>query len=77
MLQKHFIKSVSFNQCFHNSEAATRGVLCKKVFLEISQNSQENACARVAILINLIFKYVVLKEKKITETNERLILLFF
>ena len=23
-------------------EAATRGVLCKKVFLEISQNSQEN-----------------------------------
>ena len=24
------------------SEAATRGVLCEKVFLEISQNSQEN-----------------------------------
>ena len=30
------------------SEAATRGVLCKKVFLEISQNSKENACARVS-----------------------------
>ena len=29
-------------------EAATRGVLCKKVFLEISQNSQENICARVS-----------------------------
>ena len=28
------------------TEAATRGVLCKKVFLEISQNSQENNCAR-------------------------------
>ena len=28
-------------------EAATRGVLCQKVFLEISQNSQENTCARV------------------------------
>ena len=34
-------------------EAATRGVLCKKVFLEISQNSQENTCARVSFLINL------------------------
>ena len=30
-----------------HSEAATRGVLRKKVFLEISQNSQENTCARV------------------------------
>ena len=27
------------------SEVATRGVLCKKVFLEISKNSKENACA--------------------------------
>ena len=30
-----------------NTEAATRCVLCKKVFLEISQNSQENTYARV------------------------------
>ena len=29
-------------------EAATRGVLYKKVFLEISQNSQKNTCARVS-----------------------------
>ena len=29
-----------------------RGVLCKKVFLEIWQNSQENTCARVSFLIN-------------------------
>ena len=28
-----------------------RGVLCKKVFLKISQNSQENTCARVSFLI--------------------------
>ena len=28
------------------SEAATRGVLYKKVFLKISKNSQENTCAR-------------------------------
>ena len=26
------------------AEAATRGVLCKKVFWEISQNLQENTC---------------------------------
>ena len=31
----------------------TGGVLWKKVFLEISQNSQENICARVSFLIKL------------------------
>ena len=35
------------------SEAATRGVLLKKVFFEILQNSQENICARASFLINL------------------------
>ena len=30
------------------SEAATRGVFCEKVFLEISQNSQENTSASVS-----------------------------
>ena len=34
-------------------EVATRGVLCKKVFLEISQNSQENTCARVSFFNNV------------------------
>ena len=32
------------------TEPATRGVLCKKVFLEISKNSQENTCGRVPFL---------------------------
>ena len=32
-------------------EAATRGVLLKKVFLEISQNSQGNTRARISFLI--------------------------
>ena len=32
-------------------EAATGGVLLKKVFLEISQNSQENTCAKDSFLI--------------------------
>ena len=36
-----------------SSEAATRGVLCKKVFLEILKNSQENTFARVSFLIKL------------------------
>ena len=34
-------------------EAAIRCVLWKKLFLEISQNSQENTCARVSFLIKL------------------------
>ena len=37
----------------YTTEAATRGVLWKKVFLEISQNSQENTCATVSFLIKL------------------------
>ena len=36
-----------------SDKAATRGVLEKKVFLEISQNSQENTCARAFFLIKL------------------------
>ena len=36
------------------TEAATRDVLWKKVFLEISQNSQENTCARVSFWIKLM-----------------------
>ena len=34
-------------------EAATGGVQQEKFFLEIPQNSQENACARVSFLIKL------------------------
>ena len=41
------------------TEAATRCVLCKKMFLEISQNSQENTCARVSFLIKFIKKETV------------------
>ena len=35
------------------SEAATRGVLWKKALLKISQNAQENTCAKVSFLIKL------------------------
>ena len=44
---------VTFPENFSWTEAATRGVLCKKVFLEISQISQENTCVRVSFLIKL------------------------
>ena len=36
-----------------DSEASTRGVLYKKEFLKISQNSQENICARASFLIRV------------------------
>ena len=36
------------------TEPITRGVLWEKVFLEVSQNSQENTCARVSFLIKLL-----------------------
>ena len=32
------------------TEAATEGVLLENAFLEISQNSQENTCARVSLI---------------------------
>ena len=35
------------------TEAATGGVLLKKVFLKVSKNSQENTRARVSFLIKL------------------------
>ena len=42
-----------FNETRRNLEAATRVVQQENVFLEISQNSQENTCARVSFLIKL------------------------
>ena len=38
---------------FVNSEAVIRRCSVKKVFLKISQNSQENTCARVSFLTKL------------------------
>ena len=35
------------------SEELARGALCKKVFLEISQNSHENTCARFSFFNKL------------------------
>ena len=35
------------------SEAVAQRCSVKKVFLEISQNSQENTCARASVLVKL------------------------
>ena len=35
------------------TEAATGGVLCKKLLLKISEYSQENTCVTVSFLTNL------------------------
>ena len=47
------------------SEEATRDVLSKQVFLEISQNSQENTCARVSFLT----KSATLLKKRLWHTS--------
>ena len=39
--------------CFHSTEAVVRRCSVKKMFLNISQNSQENTCARCSFLIKL------------------------
>ena len=48
----HRLKYKSCHSWFVNicPEAATRGVLWKKMLLEISQNSQENTCARASFI---------------------------
>ena len=40
------------------SEASTGSVLWEKVLLEISQNSQENTCARVSFIIKLQANFI-------------------
>ena len=40
---------------FQFNKSSRPGVFCKKVFLEISQNSQGNTCARISILTKLDF----------------------
>ena len=60
-------------------EAATGGVLYKKVFLKILQNSQENTCARVSFLIKLLLNlfscefYEIFKDTFFTDGTRLLI----
>ena len=45
------LKKPRWEHVLHYSEAVTQRCSVKKVFLEISQNSEENTCARVSFLI--------------------------
>ena len=45
--------TTSGNNSFEMTVTATGGVLLEKLFLKISQNSQENTCARDSFLIKL------------------------
>ena len=53
--RKPSLEQIVWSRTFYdeNTEAATGGVLLKKVFLKISHNSQENICVRVSFLIKL------------------------
>ena len=59
------IHHFNFIRYLKATEAATRGVLCKKMFLENSQNSQENTCARVSFLIKLQARPATLLKKRL------------
>ena len=50
---KNFLCNVVGFTILHLSEAATGGVLLEKVFLEISQNSQESTSGKVSFLVKL------------------------
>ena len=45
--------SIKEQRIIGTPEAVAQGCPIKKVFLEVSQNSQENTCARVSFLIKL------------------------
>ena len=51
-----FLKQLKITNHGHiwlTNRSSLREVFCKKVFLKISQNLQENTCARVSFLIKL------------------------
>ena len=53
---REVITNVSFVHLWkylYDQEQSSGGVLLKKLFLKILQNSQENACARDSFLIKL------------------------
>ena len=47
---------VKSREVLEKSEAVVQSCSVKKVFLEVSQNSQENTCARVSFLCNFIIE---------------------
>ena len=64
-LLSHYIKSFYPN----TPEAATGRVLWKKMFLKILQNSQENSCVGVSLLIKLLDSDLQLYLKRDSEAD--------
>ena len=52
----------SFIQSIYGIEADVRRCFVKKMFLEISQNSQENICARASFLIVWLKSFIIAKQ---------------
>ena len=50
----HLVEKKLMIYLLRKTEAVAQRCSVKKVFLEISQNSQENTCARVSFLIKKI-----------------------
>ena len=50
---KKYLRNNGFSETFPSVEVVAPEVFCEKVFLEISQNSQEKTCPRVSFLIKL------------------------
>ena len=72
-----FNSRISSFSCFVfrlTTEAVARSVLWKKTFLEISQNSQENTCARVSFLLKLPEALYFLGKPFLQNTSRRLLL---
>ena len=55
--------SLGLKGCLTKPEAVVQRCSAKKVFLKISQNSQENTCARISFLIK--FRPATLLEKRL------------
>ena len=56
MLESLDLKNIYFENIWKQPEAVGRSCSVKKVLLQISQNAQENTCARVSFLITLQVK---------------------
>ena len=59
----HLLQNYGFSKVA-KPEAVAQRCSVKKVFLEISQNSQENTCVSVSFLIKLHLRPVILLKKR-------------
>ena len=51
------------------AEAVVQRCFLKKLFLEISQNSHENTCARVSFLIKLQASWLVIRPSSLRDSS--------